>query len=192
MEQDSKAQREQSFPGIRQGSALSKLGYAASEARWHLICTNGRQERLARAYLKRAGHEVYLPMRLVSGRNRVFGQALFPGYLFVRVHDSAEWRDIFATPGVAGVYSAGDRPASVRKAVVDELLSREDGGFIRLVGDPGGPPLPCQFTAGQRVKVGALEAIFLERVDATRCRLLVSLCGADSKPVTPLTQVEPA
>lgn len=179
-------------PGIRPGGQLSKMGYQVGEARWHLLCVNGRQERLARAYLQRARHEVYLPLRLIQGRDKVYGKPLFPGYLFVRVHADAEWRDIFCTPGVAGVYSAGDRPAALPKAAVAEMRNREEGGFVRLVGDVGGPPVECAYKSGQRVRIGVLEAIFQERVDGNRCRLLVSLCGADSRPVVPMSQVQPA
>src|SRR5215472_12925110 len=106
------------------------------------------RERLAMHTLGLAGFEVYCP-RLkeqvrIRGRKIVRTPPLFPGYAFVLVVSawwSARW-----SPGVRRIVMDGEVPARVPDAVVEEIRSRERGGFVELSKPRGLRP-------GMRVRV---------------------------------------
>ena len=160
---------------------------------WRLLAVNGKQERLARFHLERAGLEVYLPMRLIVHRGQSSARPFFPGYLFVHVTEATSWLTILSTIGVKSVVGrGGGEPAPLPLSVVDAMRRREVEGFIPL--DPV-PDAPCGFEAGQKVRLGVgrfgatLDAVFEERVDKDRCRLLITFIGRESARVVPLAHV---
>lgn len=92
---------------------------------WHVAQTEPRREAAVYRRIVQAGCETYLPLIAVSG-----GTApLFPGYLMVK---SDHWYATRWTPGVVRVLMAGERPAKLSDADVDQLRARERNGVIRL------------------------------------------------------------
>lgn len=160
---------------------------------WRLLAVNGKQERLARFHLERAGLEVYLPMRLIVHKGQSSARPFFPGYLFVHVTESTSWLTILSTIGVKSVVGrGGGEPAPLPLDVIRKMRAREVKGFIPL--DPL-PDEPCAFEAGQKVQIGvgrfgaSIDAVFQERIDKDRCRLLITFIGRESARVVPLAHV---
>ena len=117
-------------------------------AYWAAAQTVAQHEAAAQHFLGLAGFESYLPRlrvpRVRRGRKIETRPPLFPSYLFVRIVNgwwSARW-----CPHVIRLVAAGDGPAHVADAIVDELKGRERGGLIDL-------PKPPGLRAGDRVRI---------------------------------------
>lgn len=168
--------------------------HACADSGWRLISTNGKQERLAKHYLRAAGHEVWLPMMVKTSRKGdTFAVPFFPGYLFVRVDDNTSWLSILSTVGVKAVIGkGGGKPAPVPARDFSILRERERDGFMKL--DPP-PELPCPHKEGDPVKYAVgnegatIDAVFKERLDKNRCRILVTVIGRARVHTVPLAQV---
>ena|SRR5262245_52927444 len=115
---------------------------------WCCAQVEPRRERLAAYTLALAGYEIYQPLlreqRRSHGRKITVMPPLFPGYLFVWVVRG--WWDARWSPGVVRLIMDGMLPAHVPDAVIDEIRSRERGGFVEL-------PKPRGLAPGMRVKV---------------------------------------
>lgn len=149
---------------------------------WVVVHTRGGEERLAKDELAQQGFEIYLPMKLWQDRRsgEIRAAPFFPRFLFARVTlEVARWKSIYTTRGVRSVLGSGMLPTGVKDEVIDRIKAAEDGGFIRM-----GLADDCPFKRGDRVSVGPLEAIFLERVDAKRVVILHSLLQRTDSPVT--------
>lgn len=167
--------------------------------RWFVVTTHWRQEKLALENLQRqkgrdgvALFEAYLPLheQLVRPRGqpeRVVSLPFFPRYLFVNVDVGAPgWTAMYSTRGVAGVLPSGKHATRVIERLVADMRREEVAGFLRLSVDE----LPCRWKPGDRVRYGAFrEALFCERVDERRCRILVSVLGSDSAHVVDLSDI---
>ena len=95
-------------------------------ARWYLIQTKPRQEARAEEHLLRQHFECYRPLKapapLRGSQGTKSGEALFPGYLFIRldcIHDN--WYPIRSTRGVSRVVSFGGQPTPVRDELIEQL-----------------------------------------------------------------------
>src|SRR5215469_5025225 len=95
-----------------------------------------------------AGFETYHPrlrqQRRSRGRKITVTPSLFPGYLFLWVVSG--WWNARWSPGVVRLIMDGLVPAHVPDAVINEIRSRERGGFVELPKLRGLKP-------GMRVKV---------------------------------------
>lgn len=167
---------------------------------WYVVVTHAGQERLAKYHLERQRFETYLPMRapMVAARKRDGStpepRPMFPRYLFVAVDLATPgWRSIYSTIGVHSVICSGvgeqARPIAAPNGLIEQLQAREVNGLVVL--PPRSKDRPCPHAKGDRVKVVGrttdYDGVFLERVDATRAALLVSLLGRDSRQVVPLS-----
>ena len=151
-----------------------------SSPRWYVVQTHAHAEARAMTHLQRQGFATYLPRYLRRRRHarrvETVAAALFPRYLFVAIDlASQRWRAIQSTVGVARLVCNGADPATVPDAVLAQLRSREEGGFIQL-------PPPPQFTAGDQVCVldGAFAAclgLFEGMRDEERVAILLDLLG---------------
>src|SRR5262249_52772135 len=78
--------------------------------------------------------KIYQPLlrepRRSHGRKIIATPPLFPGYLFVWVVRG--WWDARWSPGVVRLVMDGEQPAHVPDAVINEIKSRERGGFVEL------------------------------------------------------------
>jgi len=99
---------------------------------WCCAQVEPRRERLASYCLTLAGYEIYQPLlreqRRSHGRKITVTPPLFPGYLFVWVVRG--WWDARWSPGVVRLIMDGLLPARVPDAVINEIRSRERGGFV--------------------------------------------------------------
>jgi len=145
---------------------------------WACAQTAPQREAAAQHFLGLAGYRSYLPrLRLVrprQGRKVETRPPLFPGYLFVWIVEgwwAARW-----CPHVVRLIAAGDGPAHVSAAVVDEIKSREVNGLIEL-------SKPSGLRRGERVRIlrgpftGHL-AIFADMKPRQRVEILLQLLGA--------------
>lgn len=164
-------------PAPGQDQSLSDTGVGLTV--WIVVQTHAGQERLAKFHLQKQGFEVYLPMRLTRGRDGKGGVApFFPRYLFVRVTPYVRrWQAIFSTIGVARVFCAAERPIGVKDRFIEAIRELEIDGLLN-VGVP--LQLDCPFKQRDPVLYGVIQGVFLERVDARRATILVSLLGRDS------------
>lgn len=102
--------------------------------------------------------------RLVTGR-----EALFPGYLFVRIPpDRDDWRAVNSTYGVSRLVSlSGERPTPVPQGIMAELLARTDAdGYLAEAGElrPGDEVRvvdgPFAASVARIVEVSARDRVF--------------------------------
>lgn len=184
---------------------------------WHVVRALGRSDREVSQSLIGFGFSVYAPRvlelrplgkRQMSSSQRRAGieirrpqlVPLFPRYLFVRFDMTrANWRDLFATAGVAGLVCEGGLPVPVTQAVIDRVKHLEMQGAIVARNEK----IRCVFRIGQRVRINsgpfaefhatmqtALDQP-LDDVDAeTRVRILLNLFGQDSTVELDAWQVE--
>src|SRR5262249_62410662 len=114
---------------------------------WACARLEPRREALAAHCLALAGFSVYTPrlreQRVLRGRRVEVNPPLFPGYCFVAI--VLQWHAARWCPGVRGLIMHGAQPTRVADAVIDEIRSRERGGFVDLSSPPRprpGDPLP--------------------------------------------------
>lgn len=159
--------------------------------RWYLIQCKPREEERALEHLQRQGFTCYYPVcRTVkhypSGRKYTASEALFPGYLFVRldrIHDN--WSAVHSTRGVSRIVRFKDH----MPAVEDELI---EGIQARLAGAEGHKPY---LRPGERVRIleGAfahLEAIFICAVGEERVVLLLNILQQEQRLNFPVGSVQ--
>ena len=117
-------------------------------AYWAAAQTQAQHEAAAQHFLGLHGFECYLPRlrvpRVRRGRKIETRPVLFPGYVFVSITNG--WWQARWCPHVVRLVSAGDGPAHVADAIVDELRGRERNGLIDLPKPPGLHP-------GDRVRI---------------------------------------
>ena len=118
--------------------------------RWYVVQTHAHAETKAAAHLERQGFASYLPRYLKRRRHarrvEIVGTPLFPRYLFVSIdREKQRWISIRSTIGVTRLVCNGDEPVSLQASVVDELRSREVGGFVQLE--------RRRFSPGDRVRI---------------------------------------
>jgi transcriptional antiterminator RfaH len=134
---------------------------------WIVAQTESRAEAVVESRLLSDGWRVYLPRCEELGRVVV----LFPNYLFVGFHEI--WRDVRWTTGVVHVLMAGEEPARVPDAIINEIKDREVDGLVAL--EP-------KFKPGQRVRV--VSGRFVNRIglwdrqtNRERERVLLAMLG---------------
>jgi transcriptional antiterminator RfaH len=129
-----------------------------------------------------AGYKVYQPLlreqrRSHHGRKIIATPPLFPGYLFVWVVRG--WWDARWSPGVIRLIMDGLLPARVPDAVINEIKSRERGGFVVL-------PKACGPAIGTRMKIlqGPLQGhigLFAGMRPHERVLVLLQLLGGEQR-----------
>ena len=115
---------------------------------WYAIRVRPRFEKLVASALHGKGYEEFLPLyrkrNRWSDRMKEVDLPLFPGYVFCR----ADWMGkprLVSTPGVVGVLSFANRPATI---------SEEEIGAIKLVLRSGVSMEPWPYLReGQRVRI---------------------------------------
>ena len=162
---------------------------------WIVVVTKLKQEVRAKRELEQQGFEVYLPMKLFANkRGQLMALPFFPRYLFARVTpDVANWRTLYSTLGVAAVLCRTEgKPYGVRDWVVQQIRAREEGGFLKIGLQSDAP----RFQQGERVRFEVegrtIEAVFHEKVDEKRARVLVNWLGRDSRATVDLRKLEQA
>jgi transcriptional antiterminator RfaH len=95
---------------------------------WYVVYSNPHKEQQARFHLGLKGVEAFFPRLSLpgvsEGKKRIV--ALFPNYIFVRVHMPTESHLIIWTPGVKKIISFGDQPIPIPQDVVHFLQAQAD------------------------------------------------------------------
>lgn len=146
-----------------------------SKPRWYLIQTKPRQESRAEDNLRRQHFESYRPIKPCRSDRDKPNEALFPGYLFIRLDQEQDnWYPIRSTRGVARVVAFGSEPTPVRDDIIEGLRQR--------LASPDEP----HFEPGQRVQLHGggfdeLEAIFVSPDGNERSVILLTLLQREQK-----------
>jgi transcriptional antiterminator RfaH len=160
--------------------------------RWFAVRTKPRSEDLADHHLRRQAYETFyprIPRHVKHARKTILRyQALFPGYVFVRIDASHQrWRPVDSTLGVASIVKFAGAPAPLATGLVEALMARaSDTGEIRLLGP--------DFAPGQKVRVisGAFSewiGTVLDLPAADRVALLTGMMGRSVKLTLPRSAV---
>lgn len=154
------------------GAVLDDHHLTTNTPSWYVAQTKRYAEQRASLQLRRRGLMSYLPLYVEWPRPPIGSdiRPLFPGYLFVRALET-QCGLVLRSPGVRGLVSFGDAPATVDGAHIDLLRSREGpDGLIRR---------PNDLAVGSDVRVidgpfRGLRAVLERRLPA-RDRVLVLL-----------------
>lgn len=127
--------------------AQARVEARQEQGHWYLLQCRARQEARALENLARQHFDAWCPRLPVQKRRRGRiereDEALFPGYLFVRLWRESNWQALQSTRGVSRLVRFNGEPATVDSDVVDHIRSR-----CAAVNEPR--PL---FRAGQRVRI---------------------------------------
>jgi transcriptional antiterminator RfaH len=135
---------------------------------WYLIHAKNRQEDTAERNLQHLGVETFCPRFKQIKANRSKAQAegkipLFPGYLFVRVDMSTEFRKVTYAHGVLRVVKFGSAPALVAEEIIHSIRAREDDGLVVL--SPSSSLKPGQNVLIDKGPFQGFEAIFEQELN---------------------------
>ena len=140
-----------------------------SYASWYLIHSKARQEDVAELNLRRLGVDTFCPRfrKLNSTRSKAQseGEVLFPGYLFIKVDMTTEYRKVTYAHGVLRVVKFGSAPAVVEEEIIASIKERVHNGLVVL-------PSPSSLKSGQIVRINkgplyGFEAIFEQELNGT-------------------------
>lgn len=158
----------------------TKVG--SSSVGWYLMQSKVRRERVAELNLQRLGVTTLCPLftRIKGSRGKLHSveEALFPGYLFVYVNITSEFRKVAYAKGVLRIVMFGSKPAVVGEDIIRSIKSRMEDGYVVI-----SAPSRVQLTPGQIVRVNngpfnGFEAIFEQEFSGTqRVALLMKAVG---------------
>lgn len=155
----------------------------ANNPRWYLLQTKPRQDSRAEEHLRRQHFECYRPLKPPAAGQGKAQEALFPGYLFIRLDPQRDnWYPIRSTRGVARVVAFGGGPVPVRDELIEQLRQR--------LATEDSQSEPLAFKPGDRVQLNGgsfqdLEAIFVCRDGETRAVILLNLLQREQKVRVP-------
>lgn len=157
--------------------------------RWYLIQCKPREDGRALENLERQRFQCYRPVQCVErrrgGRKVRIEEALFPGYLFVRLDSLTDnWYPIRSTRGVHRIVRFNEHPLPVADEIIDAIRSRSahpdrvahqfrPGGGVRITHGP----------------FSQLEAIFVTYDGDQRVILLLNILQSDQQLSFPLQNV---
>lgn len=110
------------------------------------------------------------------------GEALFPGYLFIRldcIHDN--WYPIRSTRGVSRVVSFGGQPTPVRDELIEQLRQR----LAQPQTMAAAPFSPANGSRSARGSFSDIEAIFVSSDGEERSVILLNLLQREQKVRVP-------
>ena len=146
---------------------LKRLGVG-----WYLIQCKGRQERMADLNLHQLGVHSLCPQitrqKIARGKSLTVREPLFPGYLFVYVDMTQEFRKVAYAKGVLRVVMFGAQPAYVGEDIIHTIRSRIQNGYIVLSPPPQLPLTPGQIVHVKNGPFAGFEAIFKQEFSGTQ------------------------
>lgn len=161
---------------------------ARAESAWYLVQCKPREDMRAHTHLTRQGFTCFCPMFRADSRSNGKPvqrmQPLFPGYLFIHLHDQDNWGVLRSTRGVSRVVSFAGQPYRVPEAIVEQLKQR----------CATAEPPRSTHSPGDRVQVrigeqGEMDAIFLAMDGTQRVLLLLKLLNRELQVCVPLSQL---
>lgn len=152
---------------------------------WYVCQTKPRQELLAVKKLEEQGYEVFLPKLTVwqkkKGHWSKAEKVMFPRYGFVRCASRKQSiAPIRSTPGVTGLVSFGNTPATMNEDLIEAIRAISD--------EQSRPPLEqsLPFKIGETVEVadGPLKGLsgIVSNIARERVVVLLTLLGRE-KPI---------
>jgi transcription antitermination factor NusG len=158
---------------------------------WFVVNSYPQAERRAAQSLAHKGYEVYLPLILVSRRDRVVRSLLhrveaplFPAYLFVRLDLRDPWGPVRYAPGVFQLLTNADStPEPVPETVIDALQAGDAFRRLPLPDAPllrPGAPVTCLYGPFQ-----GREAVVIAAA-ANTARIALPMLGAMRELVVPI------
>lgn len=155
-----------------------------SEPRWYLIHSKARQEDVAELNLGRLGVETFCPRfrKLTPSIAQSKEEVVFPGYLFIKVDMTKEYRKVTYAHGVLRVVKFGATPAVVEEEIIDSIRDRAHNGLVVLL-------QPTSLKSGQIVRINkgpfnGFEAIFEQELNgAQRVALLMKTVSFQGRMV---------
>lgn len=161
---------------------------ARAERVWYLVQCKPREDLRAHTHLTRQGFTCFCPMLRAGSRrgNKITQRPspLFPGYLFIHLHNGDNWSVLRSTRGVSRVVSFAGRPCRVPESIVEQLRQRCDGD--ELLSDPPKPGDHVQVSIGEQSE---LDAIFLAMDGTQRVLLLLKLLNTEVQVSVPLSRL---
>jgi transcriptional antiterminator RfaH len=138
-------------------------------ARWYLIHSKPRQETLVELNLSQLGVQTFCPRvkaRELHKQKGLREEILFPGYLFIKVDMTMEYRKVSYAQGVLNVVKIGVEPAVVEEDIINSIRERINQGLIVLSG-------LSSLKYGQMVRINTgpfegFEAIFERELNGTQ------------------------
>lgn len=95
---------------------------------WYLLQIKTAQHNRAQENLHSQGFEYYLPVHTVKKiyRRQYISreEPLFPGYVFVKLGNTSNWRAVQATKGVTRIVSFNGKPQPVEEELIQGLKQR--------------------------------------------------------------------
>jgi transcription elongation factor/antiterminator RfaH len=156
---------------------MNQIPRDLTQKQWFAVQCLARRERYAQQNLFNQQYHTFLPFFMKTVRHarqtRTVYQALFPGYLFIRLDLNVDrWRSVNGTFGVSRLVMSGERPAVVPDGIIENLINHADEkGSVRL--DDG-------LKVGQSIKIVAgpmtdLIGELLSLDDNGRVRVLLEI-----------------
>lgn len=150
-----------------------------SAARWYVVKTKVRQERVAEDNLRRQGYAAWLPQLQCERRRRGKWQPatepLFPGYLFVELEAGVQnFSPIRSTRGVASLVSFAHEPRAMPEGAVEVLR--------QVHSDEASSASTTPFEQGQKVRLvdgpfAGWEGIYDKRAGDERVMIMLQVLG---------------
>ena len=157
---------------------------------WYVVLTKPKQELRAQEHLERQGGVVLVPMfanqRIICGQRVVRQEPLFPGYLFLQLHNQHPLLSkVRSTLGVRQLLSFAGQIMTVDNSLIDDLRQRSHNDTTTQT---------QQFSAGQNVTLNNgpfahYQALFKEYDGTQRCIILLSLLGQQNELVIQLADL---
>lgn len=176
-------------PRERKTAASKRLpgtGFADPASRvWRVFYTESRAEMKCETYLRRIGHEVFVPKTTVtrqwSDRKKRVIEPILRGYLFALVSESERLK-VLQSPGIVRSVTFGGIPVAVRPEEIRRLeLLQEAGPHLEAIDGllPLGEAVvvsygPMQGLEGEIVEYRG-ERIVIVRIDSIRMAVSVVL-----------------
>lgn len=159
---------------------------------WYLARLKPNCAQIAKRNLERQGFEVFVPLERQSRRRGSqfidIERPFFPGYLFVSdLTDSAHWRTIRSTYGIAQLVSFGSIPATVPTEIISQLKASCDKNSVIRSREA--------LTRGDNVRISAGPFVdFVGRVERLnpdqRAWILLDILGKQTRVALPLSELQ--
>lgn len=163
----------------------------SDDYRWYLVQCKSRQEARAEINLKNQGFTCFLPIQVVmnlrKGKKHQVTEALFPGYLFVklcRLNDN--WHSIRSTRGVHSLVRFGreNEPMPVPAELVEQIRR---GLVLQCPNELYTPGSKVLFTDGP---FKDLEAVFSKTDGEERAIILLTILQREQRLKVPLSNLK--
>jgi transcriptional antiterminator RfaH len=158
-------------------------------AYWTAAQLEPNRERIALHLLTQERFTVYAPRlrvrRIVRGRREDSESPLFPNYLFIRIE--LQWYRARWCPGVVRLLMAGEAPAKVPDAVIEEIRGRERNGAVEL------PKRRLQYGDHVKILAGPFRghlAIYAGMSGPERVTVLLQILGGQQRATLAQRDVE--